>query len=55
MSLRDSVFYVERQVEDSMVEVAIQYNDTFVETVKPFANNVLPLMVVRTWLDFVRQ
>ncbi len=39
--LSDSVFYVERQVEDSMVEVAIQYNDTFVETVKPFANNVL--------------
>jgi len=36
-----SVFYVERQVEDSMVEVAIQYNETFVETVKPFANNVL--------------
>lgn len=37
----DSVFYVERQVEDSMVEVAIQYSDSFVETVKPFANNVL--------------
>jgi DNA gyrase subunit B len=37
----DNVFYVERQVEDSMVEIAIQYNDTFVETVKPFANNVL--------------
>jgi DNA gyrase subunit B len=37
----DSVFYVERQVEDSMVEVAVQYNETFVETVKPFANNVL--------------
>lgn len=37
----DSVFYVERQIEDSMVEVAVQYNDTFVETVKPFANNVL--------------
>lgn len=37
----DSVFYVERQVQDSMVEVAVQYNDTFVETVKPFANNVL--------------
>jgi DNA gyrase subunit B len=36
-----SVFYVEKQVEDSMVEVAIQYNDTFVEIVKPFANNVL--------------
>ncbi len=37
----DSIFYVERQVEDSMVEVAIQYNETFVEIVKPFANNVL--------------
>jgi DNA gyrase subunit B len=37
----DDVFYVERQVEDSMVEVAIQYNETFVEIVKPFANNVL--------------
>jgi DNA gyrase subunit B len=34
-------FYVERQVEDSMVEVAVQYNDSFLETVKPFANNVL--------------
>lgn len=39
--LSDSVFYVEKQVEDSMVEVAVQYNDTFAETVKPFANNVL--------------
>ena len=37
----DDVFYVEKQVEDSMVEVAIQYNETFVEIVKPFANNVL--------------
>jgi DNA gyrase subunit B len=37
----DSIFYVERQVEDSMVEVAIQYNETYVELVKPFANNVL--------------
>ena len=37
----DSVFYVEKQVEDSMIEVAVQYNETFVETVKPFANNVL--------------
>ncbi|MDN5275349.1 MAG: gyrB [Candidatus Saccharibacteria bacterium] len=37
----DSIFYVERQVEDSMVEVAVQYNETFAELVKPFANNVL--------------
>ncbi len=39
--LTDDIFYVEKQVEDSMVEVAVQYNDTFLETVKPFANNVL--------------
>ena len=39
--LSDNIFYVEKQIEDSMVEVAIQYNDTFIETVKPFANNVL--------------
>ncbi len=39
--LGDSVFYVEKQVEDSGVEVAIQYNDTYTELVKPFANNVL--------------
>ena len=37
----DSAFYVERQVEDSMVEIAVQYNETFIELVKPFANNVL--------------
>ena len=39
----DNVFYVEKQVEDSMVEVAVQYNDTFVEMIKPFANNVLTI------------
>ena len=37
----DAPFYVEREVEDSMVEVAVQYNDSYIETVKPFANNVL--------------
>jgi DNA gyrase subunit B len=37
----DDVFYVERAVEDSMVEVAVQYNEGFTETVKAFANNVL--------------
>ena len=37
----DDVFYVEKLVEDTMVEVAVQYNETFIETVKPFANNVL--------------
>ena len=36
----DDIFYVERQVEDCMVEVAVQYNDGYTETVKAFANNV---------------
>ncbi len=36
----DDIFYVERTVEDSVVEIAIQYSDTYVETVKSFANNV---------------
>lgn len=39
--LSDDVFYVEKRVEDSEIEIAIQYNDTFVETIRPFANNVL--------------
>lgn len=39
--ISDAIFYVEKQVEDSGVEIAVQYNDSFVETVKPFANNVL--------------
>ena len=36
----DKVFYVEKQVEDVGVEVSLQYNDSFNETVKAFANNV---------------
>lgn len=39
--LGNEIFYVEKQIDDSMVEVAIQYNGSYVETVKPFANNVL--------------
>ncbi len=39
--LVDTPFYVEKQIEDSMVEIAVQYNDSFMETVRPFANNVL--------------
>jgi len=38
--LSDEIFYVERQVDDCMIEVAIQYNDSYAEIVKPFANNV---------------
>jgi len=37
----DKIFYVEKLIEDAMVEVALQYNDAFTETVKAFANNVL--------------
>ncbi len=36
----DEIFYVERQVEDTMIEIAVQYTDAYVETVKAFANNV---------------
>lgn len=37
----DKVFYVDKQIAEAVVEVAMQYNDTFNEVVKPFANNVL--------------
>ena len=36
----DEVFYIEKDVEDCQVEVALQYTDTYVESVKAFANNV---------------
>ena len=39
--LVDGIFYVDKKIEDSEVEIAVQYNDTFAETMKPFANNVL--------------
>lgn len=36
----EDVFYVEKQVEDSVVEISLQYADAFTEIVKAFANNV---------------
>ncbi len=33
-------FYVDREVEGTQVEIALQYNDTFVENVLAFANNI---------------
>ncbi len=39
--LSDDIFYVEKQVNDTGIEIALQYNDTFAEVMKPFANNVL--------------
>ncbi len=37
----DDVFYVDKVVEDTQIEIAMQYSDAFTEMVKPFANNVL--------------
>src|SRR5216110_2801306 len=34
------VFYVEKEVDDSIVEISLQYSDAYSETVKAFANNV---------------
>ena len=39
--LADDMFYIEKEIQDSVVEIAVQYNDSFVETLRPFANNVL--------------
>jgi DNA gyrase subunit B len=33
-------FYVDREVEDTQVEIALQYNDSFVENVIAFANTI---------------
>ena len=39
--LSNDIFYVEKQMKEAMIEIALQYNDSFAETLKPFANNVL--------------
>jgi DNA gyrase subunit B len=36
----DDVFYVDKMVEDAQIEIAMQYTDSFSETIKQFANNV---------------
>ncbi len=37
----ETIFYVEKDVDDSKVEVALQYNDGYNETVLTFANNII--------------
>ena len=37
----DDVFYVDKEVKDSQIEIAMQYTDSFTETIKQFANNVV--------------
>ena len=39
-ALDEDIFYVEKPVEESIVEIALQYTDAFSETVMAFANNV---------------
>jgi DNA gyrase subunit B len=36
----EDIFYIDKPVKDSVVEVALQYNDAFSETAMAFANNV---------------
>lgn len=36
----EDVFYIEKDIEDSQVEIAMQYTDSYSETIKTFANNV---------------
>jgi DNA gyrase subunit B len=38
--LNPSIFYVQKEMDDVMVEVAMQYNDTFSENVLTFANHI---------------
>ena len=37
----DDIFYVDKAVKDSQIEIALQYTDSFTETIKQFANNVV--------------
>ncbi len=39
-AVHETPFYVNRQVEEANIEVAIQYADTFTENIRAFANNV---------------
>ena len=37
----ETIFYIEKEINDSKVEVALQYNDGFNEIVLAFANNII--------------
>ena len=37
----DDIFYVDKQVKDTQIEISLQYTDAYSETIKSFANNVL--------------
>ena len=37
----DDIFYVDKNIKDTQVEISLQYTDAYSETIKSFANNVL--------------
>ncbi len=37
----DDIFYVDKLVQDTQVEISLQYTDAYTEVIKAFANNVL--------------
>ncbi len=37
----EDIFYVDKLIQDSQIEIALQYTDSYSETIKAFANNVL--------------
>jgi DNA gyrase subunit B len=37
----EDIFYVDKMVKDTQVEISMQYTDAYTETIKSFANNVL--------------
>lgn len=39
-ALDEDIFYVDKEIGDGVVEVALQYSDSFTESVMAFANNV---------------
>ncbi|MCA9347518.1 DNA topoisomerase (ATP-hydrolyzing) subunit B [Candidatus Saccharibacteria bacterium] len=38
--IHEKIFYCEKQIDTSNVEIAIQYNESFTENVKAFTNNI---------------
>lgn len=36
----ENIFYIDKEIEDSRVEIALQYNDEYNELIMPFANNI---------------
>jgi len=37
----DDIFYVDKTIKDTQVEISLQYTDAYTESIKTFANNVL--------------